>query len=166
VVTIIILKIKLGLPVMLISRKFSTRFYEAYPNVFYGKNQNNFLEKKDIKELLKIMKHRGKTVRYCLHEKITDLVHVSVIATNKAYPNNIHKHPHKIETIYALKGNANLCLYVNDQNDKEIQNLSSSNFSLIQIPKNTFHNFELISNNFVFIEISEGPFNSESTLYK
>jgi hypothetical protein len=72
------------------------------------------------------MKHRGKTVRYCLHEKITDLVHVSVIATNKAYPNNIHKHPHKIETIYALKGNANLCLYVNDQNDKEIQNYKSS----------------------------------------
>lgn len=145
--------------------KFSEKYYEAYPNAFYGKNQTNTFQKNDIEELLRIMNQRKKTVRYCLHEKITDLVHISVIATSISFPNLVHKHPHKIETIHALQGNANLCLYPTGKKIKEIQNLNSTDSSIVQIPQNTCHNLELISENFVFMEISQGPFDLESTVY-
>jgi cupin fold WbuC family metalloprotein len=145
--------------------KFGKKYYEAYPNAFYGKNPTNLIQKNDIEELIRIMDQRKKTVRYCLHEKTTDLVHISVIATSKNFSNAIHKHPNKIETIHALHGNANLCFYSNDKKIMDIQNVNSIDKSIAQIPKNMNHNLELISENFVFIEISQGPFDSESTIY-
>ena len=73
-------------------------------------------------------------------------------------------HPHKEEIIYVISGKAKLNYFKKNSKKDKVFILNKENFYHV-IPKKQIHNIEIISNYFIFLEISLGPFNKNNTLF-
>ncbi len=138
---------------------------ETSENVFHALRENLSITSEIVRELIDLMELKQKTSRLCLHLSKESLLHQSVIVTSSKFQNNMHFHPDKFETIYPLQGQARLNLF--DSSFKRIGTslLSTEDIVSATIQPKEIHNFEILTDSFVFLEISPGPFTNNSTIY-
>lgn len=138
---------------------------ETSENVFHAQYQNVSVTSEIVTELIDLMKTKQKTSRLCLHLSRESLFHQSLIVTSSKFHNKRHFHPDKFETIYPLQGQARLNLF--DSKFNRISSLLLSRDSILSttIQAKEIHNFEILTDIFVFLEVSPGPFTNKSTIY-
>lgn len=138
---------------------------ETSENVFHALRQNLSITSDIVTELIDLMVLKQKTSRLCLHLSQESPLHQSVIVTSSNFQNKRHFHPDKFETIYPLQGQASLNLF--DSSYTRINSLLLSTEDIVSatVQPKEIHNFEILTDIFVFLEISPGPFTSNSTIY-
>ena len=138
---------------------------ETSENVFHALHQNLSITSDIITELIDLMELKQKTSRLCLHLSKESPLHQSVIVTSSKFQNKRHFHPDKFETIYPLQGQA--CLNLFDFGHTQINSLllSTEDILSVTIQPKEIHNFDVLTDTFVFLEISPGPFTNNSTIY-
>jgi cupin fold WbuC family metalloprotein len=138
---------------------------ETRENVFHALSENLSITSEIVNELIDLMELKQKTSRLCLHLSKESPLHQSIIVTSSKFQNNRHFHPDKFETIYPLHGQARLNLF--DSSFKRIGTsvLSTKDVVSATIQPKEIHNFEILTETFVFLEISPGPFTNNSTVY-
>lgn len=134
-------------------------------NIIYKDGKYKLLKTEDIYKLENLAKKSDiKRSRYCLHKSINSKKHQMLICLNKKSYIPIHSHTTKDEAIIVIKGKADLNVY--DKNLKKIKeiNLDKNNF-YVEIKKKTIHDIKIHSENFIFFEITEGPFRKKNTIF-
>jgi cupin fold WbuC family metalloprotein len=138
---------------------------ETSENVFHALSENLSITSEIVNELIDLMKLKQKTSRLCLHLSKKSPLHQSIIVTSPQFQNNRHFHPGKFETIYPLQGEARLNLFDSSLSIISSTLLSTKDVVSATIQPKEIHNFEILSETFVFLEISPGPFTNNSTVY-
>jgi cupin fold WbuC family metalloprotein len=134
-------------------------------NVFHCNDKTEQIGTDEIQALKELAYELRATTRICLHPETQDILQASLICTLKELPNRKHIHPSKHEYIIAIEGRSNVVLYDENLNIRLVLESDARMASAIKIPMAVAHNFELQTDCFVFWEISQGPFNANSTIY-
>ena len=140
---------------------------ETLPGVYHALNWGQPIEQDLLKILIETARNnKNHKARFCLHPNPNELLQVTYLAFNRPYFDRIHKHPDKIEVIVPIYGQALHKTY--DSAGKVIRsvNLDGSNPVSLSTTYGSWHAVEILSENFVMLEIGTGPFLPTSTLFK
>ena len=126
----------------------------------------NFLSEEDLTFLENDCYSNGlKKSRLCLHNNDNSLVQHMLIAHMSTYEVAVHMHPQKCEYISLIKGEIAVDFY-----DKSLLLMDSlilsesSNLSMCVIPTSQIHSLRILSEIALFAEVSQGPFDNQSTV--
>lgn len=137
--------------------------------VYYAKNEIPQISNKNLKILKEIgSQNRSKKARICTHRSLKDLLHGMFIFHENNCHVPVHKHLNRSEIVIILEGQCKLNIFDNRGRFKKKIVLGSLNSGLpysCHIPKNVFHNMEILSKNITFFEATTGPFNKKGTQY-
>jgi cupin fold WbuC family metalloprotein len=140
---------------------------ETLPGVFHAINWGQPLEQDLLEILIETAKANiNHKARFCLHPNPSELLQVTYLAFTRPYYDRIHKHPNKIEIVIPIHGQALHTTYGSD--GKVIGNvkLDGSNPVALSTKLDLWHAVEVLSENFVMLEIGTGPFLPTSTVFK
>jgi cupin fold WbuC family metalloprotein len=140
---------------------------ETLPGVFHAINWGQPLEQDLLEILIETAKANiNHKARFCLHPNSSELLQVTYLAFTRPYYDRIHKHPSKIEIVIPIHGQALHTTYGSD--GKVIGNvkLDGSNPVALSTKLDLWHAVEVLSENFVMLEIGTGPFLPTSTVFK
>jgi cupin fold WbuC family metalloprotein len=142
------------------------QFARNNPNGVFHANWDCSVSEKDIEELVLWARDMDSSkARLCLHENPESLMQVTYLAFVKPYSDKIHKHPYRPEVLIPIRGEAVSRTFADDLRIKrEIKMRSGFGYSY-SMPQNTWHSLEVVSEYFVMIEIGNGPFTKESTIF-
>lgn len=135
------------------------------PNVFHCKENIKIISENEIQEIKDLSKLINNTTRICLHPSVEDKVHISVICTSREFENRKHFHPKKCEFIIPIQGKAELNFFGEGTEIVSSILLEGEKTNIVKVPQGAIHNFSVKTDIFVFWEICEGPFSSNSTIY-
>ena len=139
---------------------------ETAPGVFHANSWDQPLEENLIELLIeKANLNPKRKARLCLHPTPNEIMQVTYIAFGSSYSDKIHKHPYRPEIIIPIYGLARHSVYDHDGTILRSQILNSNNPVASTTGINSLHNLEVLSENFVMIEIGMGPFMPTSTIY-
>lgn len=139
---------------------------ETLPGVFHANTWGQPLEENLIELLIeKANLDPKRKARLCLHPAPNEIMQVTYIAFSRSYSDKIHKHPHRPEVIIPIYGLARHSIYDHDGRILRSQMLSGNNPVASITAINSLHNLEVLSDNFVMIEVGTGPFMPTSTIY-
>ncbi|WP_119861792.1 WbuC family cupin fold metalloprotein [Pseudoalteromonas sp. MSK9-3] len=130
------------------------RFTEKYP--FIRKDDLLFLKERANNS-------ERKRARICLHESNHCALQEMVIALCKGTYVPPHKHEHKVESFTVLEGEARLIIFDISGTIISQLELSPNACKFCRIPENQFHTLVIISDIFVVVETTQGPFNNSGT---
>ena len=139
---------------------------ETIPGVYHANSWGEPLEKNLIDLLIeKANFNSNRKARFCLHPDPVELLQVTYLAFSRPYSDRIHRHPHRSEIIIPIHGLARHSIF--DHNGRHLSNqiLNGDNPIAITTQINLWHGLEVLSENFVMIEIGIGPFVPTSTVY-
>lgn len=146
--------------------EFLQKFNSSRPDVFHAIDWGQEISDGDIEKLLELAaKLPERKARICLHPRTDELTQVTILALIAPYADRLHKHPHKPEIMIPLLGTAELKIQSNGKSKEITRHLIADSRIPVSIPQNTPHALSVTSNRFVFIEIGNGPFSNDSTLY-
>ncbi len=136
----------------------------------YISNQKIFsLNNKDINELINKAKLTSRNrVRFCSHSSTDEIVHEMFIVHPKGAYVRPHKHLNKIESMIILDGEADYVLFDEIGGVQEIIPMGDyqSDKSFYQSTRSEqFHSLIIHSKWLIFLEVTQGPFNSEDTIF-
>jgi cupin fold WbuC family metalloprotein len=124
----------------------------------------------EIVEDLKIKASNSprKRSRLCAHTKDTDRIHEMLIVLNKETYIVPHKHLNKTESLHVVEGEADVIIF--DDNGLIQKRIPLAPYHLkkvfyYRLSKSLYHSLIVKSSYFVFCETTNGPFNSEGTIY-
>jgi cupin fold WbuC family metalloprotein len=142
---------------------------EESDEVFYALEEIVNISSGDIDELKKKMIFSNKErIRICTHRAIKDLVHeMLIIHTNQSYVRP-HKHRNKVESITVLEGEAKIIIFNDDGSifsTIEVGDKDTGKTFYHRMNAEMYHMFIIQSEIFVFHEVTQGPFNSESMIF-
>jgi len=137
--------------------------------VYHSKENFFSISKEDINRLISLAKDttRGR-VRYCSHSSEHDTLHEMFIVHPKGAYVRPHKHLDKIESMLVIDGEVDYIMFDNDGNvDNVLQmgNFESKKPFYQTIRKDKFHTLIIKSEWLVFLEITQGPFESKDTVF-
>ena len=143
--------------------------YKKNSEVYHSKESFFSLSKKDVNELINLAKNttRGR-VRYCSHSSDQESLHEMFIVHPKGAYVRPHKHIDKIESMLVIDGEVDYVMFDNDGNVDNVVKMGNyeSKKSFYQtIRKDKFHTLVIKSEWLVFLEITNGPFDKENTVY-
>jgi len=143
--------------------------YKKNSEVYHSKEDFFSLSKEDTNRLISLAKNttRGR-VRYCSHSSDQESLHEMFIVHPKGAYVRPHKHLEKIESMLVIDGEVDYVVFDNDGNVDNVVKMGSyeSKKSFYQtIRKNKFHTLVIKSEWLVFLEITNGPFDKENTVY-
>jgi cupin fold WbuC family metalloprotein len=140
---------------------------ETLPGVYHALSWGKPLEQ-DLLEILietarENINHKS---RFCLHPSPSDLLQVTYLAFAKPYSDKIHNHPDKVEVVIPISGQAFYRTY--DSAGKVVEKLKLDGAKPIALSTNpnVWHAIEVLSENFVMLEIGTGPLVPTSTLFQ
>ena len=139
---------------------------ETLPGVFHALQWGEPIEQDLLKILIEIArKNVNNKARFCLHPNPSESLQITYLAFTRPYLDRIHKHPDKIEVVVPIHGQAIHKTY--NSAGKVIRNikLDGSNPVALSTTLGLWHAIEILSENFVIIEIGTGPFLPTSTLF-
>jgi cupin fold WbuC family metalloprotein len=140
---------------------------ETLPGVFHARSWGEPIEQHLIKTLIETArKNENHKARFCLHPNPTELLQVTYLAFTKPYSDRIHKHPNKIEVVVPVYGQALHKTFNSDGIIIENVKLDGSNPIALSTTYGSWHAIEVLSKDFVMLEIGTGPFLPTSTLFK
>jgi cupin fold WbuC family metalloprotein len=141
-------------------------FSETKAGVFHSFKWGQIIPETFIGDLIECAKKNSdRKARLCLHPSPNDVTQVTILALVAPYKDRLHKHPNKPEIMFPIKGKAELTMLDQNQTKQRVLTLDAGNPVPVSIQANTVHALKVLSNDFVFIEIGNGPFNSNSTVY-
>ena len=108
-----------------------------------------------------------KQSRVCLHKEDSSAVQIMYICHLKNCKVKIHKHIDFPEWIIFINSKSELIYFDNEGNKKEniiIDTFSNKGPIFHLIPKNIWHTLEFKKDSF-FLEVKQGPFNKNNTIY-
>lgn len=148
------------------------------PEVAYSHHPIVKLGESAIEELVaKAFSNPSGKARICCHRGPEDYLHDMIIAHTKTASVRCHKHSGRVESLFAIRGEAMVFIY-NDQGEVEERFLLAADNSSIKkfeginhyyfyrLNQSVYHNLEVLSDVFVFHEATTGPFQTESTLWR
>jgi cupin fold WbuC family metalloprotein len=143
--------------------------YKKNSEVYHSKEDFFSLSKEDINRLISLAKNttRGR-VRYCSHSSGQESLHEMFIVHPKGAYVRPHKHLEKIESMLVIDGEVDYVMFDNDGNVDNVVKMGNyeSKKSFYQtIRKDKFHTLVIKSEWLVFLEITNGPFDKENTVY-
>jgi cupin fold WbuC family metalloprotein len=139
---------------------------ETTSGVFHANKWGQQLEENLIELLIeKASLNPKRKARLCLHPTPNEIMQVTYIAFCRPYSDQIHKHPHRPEIVIPIYGVALHSIYDHDGMILRSQTLDGENPVASITEMNSLHNIEVLSDNFVMIEIGTGPFMPTSTIY-
>jgi len=139
---------------------------ETLPGVFHALTWGEPIEKDLLKILIETAtKNVNNKARFCLHPNPSESLQITYLAFARPYLDRIHKHPDKIEVVVPIYGQAIHNTY--NSAGKVIRNikLDGSNPVALSTTLGLWHAIEILSENFVMLEIGTGPFLPTSTLF-
>ena len=143
--------------------------YKKNSEVYHSKEDFFSLSKEDINRLISLAKNttRGR-VRYCSHSSGQESLHEMFIVHPKGAYVRPHKHLEKIESMLVIDGEVDYVMFDNDGNVDNVVKMGNyeSKKSFYQtIRKDKFHTLVIKSEWLAFLEITNGPFDKENTVY-
>ena len=139
---------------------------ETLPGVFHALQWGEPIEQDLLKILIEIVrKNVNNKARFCLHPNPSESLQITYLAFTRPYLDRIHKHPDKVEVVVPIHGQAIHKTY--NSAGKVIRNmkLDGSNPVALSTTLGLWHAIEILSENFVMLEIGTGPFLPTSTLF-
>ncbi|MCX7712466.1 MAG: WbuC family cupin fold metalloprotein [Chthoniobacterales bacterium] len=110
-----------------------------------------------------------KRSRICYHESLEDSIHEMLICLNKDTYIKPHQHINKIESGICIDGNAILYIFDDYGKVKEKYYLSSNfeekSIFYYRLEDSIFHTIIVETDNFIFFEITQGPYKKEDTKF-
>ena len=109
-----------------------------------------------------------KRFRLCLNTNDKELIHEMFIVHPKNAYVRPHKHLNKTESMFVLKGKVDYLTFKDDGQIKDIVQLSElggNQKSFITLRSDLFHTLIIHSEWLVFLEITNGPFIKEDTIF-
>lgn len=143
-----------------------SEFNQTQPGVFHAFHWGQSIPKDFVKALVREAEtNPNRKARLCLHPSPKEITQITFIALASPYEDRLHIHPHKPEVMIPVSGRAELIVRDELNLNTEIALLDSENFVPVSIESGVLHAIRVLSHSFVFMEIGNGPFNTESTLY-
>lgn len=137
--------------------------------VLYANCSQFEIDKQDISNLIELAKNNNsKKIRICSHYNPNENLHEMIIVHNKDTYVKPHKHINKSETMIILDGEVDYILFDNDGQLKKLVNMSTydSGECFYQTTREAeYHSLIIKSEWIVFIEITNGPFIKEDTVF-
>ena len=137
--------------------------------VYHSKEKVFSLTKVDIDNLISLAKKTSRNrIRYCAHSSGDDALHEMFIVHPKGAYVRPHLHIDKIESMLILDGEVDYVMFDYDGNINSIIKMGDfkSNKSFYQtIRKEQFHSLIIKSEWLVFLEITNGPFDKNDTIF-
>lgn len=139
---------------------------ETMPGVFHAAAWGQPLEENLIELLIEKAKlNSNRKARLCLHPTSDELLQVTYLAFSSPYSDRVHRHPHRPEVVIPIHGLARHSTYDNEGRILRSELLDGNNPVANSTEIDSWHALEVLSENFVMIEIGTGPFLSTSTEY-
>jgi cupin fold WbuC family metalloprotein len=143
---------------------------ETAEGVFYARNDKiPFVGTEMIDELAKIASFtRKKRARICMHSNERSSTHVMIIALEPDSEIKPHSHIQNDEFYYLIKGELELVKY--NEQGVELENihlkpLNVGTMTMCKMPSKTIHTVKSVKETAIYIEITNGPFNTSNTKY-
>jgi cupin fold WbuC family metalloprotein len=139
------------------------------PEVYHSKGTQVYLNRIDIENLKGLaLSNARERVRLCSHHSGVEPVHEMFIVHPRGAYVRPHKHLKKIESMMVLQGEVDYVTF--DEQGGIESKLSMGDYSSGKIFYNSlrgeiFHSLLIRSEWLVFLEITQGPFKREDTLY-
>tara|TARA_B100000795_G_scaffold269055_1_gene257384 strand:- start:8894 stop:9418 length:525 start_codon:yes stop_codon:yes gene_type:complete len=136
----------------------------------YHSNEKFFsLSKEDIHNLINLAKKTERNrVRYCSHSSGQDALHEMFIVHPKDAYVRPHMHLDKIESMLVIDGEVDYVTFDDTGKIENVVNMAcfeSSKPFYQTIRKEKFHTLIIKSEWLVFLEITNGPFDKEDTIF-
>jgi len=137
--------------------------------VLYAKDEIIHLDSQSIAELQeKAKKNTRQRIRLCTHKNVEDNLHEMFIVHTQGTYVRPHKHCGKIESFSVIKGEADVVIFDEDGNILKIVGMGdyqSGKHFYQRIETALYHTLIILSETFVFHEMTNGPFIKEQTQY-
>ncbi len=127
------------------------------------------LDRKDIESLKKKAgRTKRKRIRICIHKSDKDIVHEMFIVHTKHTYIRPHKHLAKKESLHILEGVADILLFDERGKVQKIIPMGDYRSGLafyMKMETPLYHSMIIYSDCLVFVEITNGPFRKNETLF-
>ena len=137
--------------------------------VYHSKENFFSISKEDIDKLINLAKKTSRNrVRFCSHSSDQESLHEMFIVHPKDAYVRPHKHLNKIESMLVIDGEVDYIMFDDNGEIDEVVKMGdykSKNFFYQTIRKDKFHTLVIKSDWLVFLEITQGPFKKEDTLF-
>lgn len=142
------------------------RFNQSQAGVFHTTHWGQSIPDDFLKDLMyKAEQSPNRKARLCLHPSPEDITQVTFLALTRPYEDRLHKHPHKPELMIPFLGKAELTLYYEDTSKNQVILLDAERSTPVSIEAGVLHSLRVLTPSFVFVEIGNGPFKPDSTVY-
>lgn len=139
---------------------------QTQPGVFHAPRWGYPILSNFVQWLIKeAEKNPNNKARLCLHPNPNEITQVTFIALVAPYQDRSHTHPYKPEIMIPILGKAILTIQEDSKSAPNLVTLDSENSLPISIQANAVHSLKIVTSHFVFLEIGNGPFTSNSTCY-
>ena len=139
------------------------------PEVYHSKENFFSLSKEDINKLINLAKNNPRNrVRYCSHSSSQDTLHEMFIVHPKDAYVRPHKHIDKIESMLVISGEVDYIMFDDNGNIDNVVKMGdfeSTKPFYQTIRKDKFHTLMIKSEWLVFLEVTQGPFIKEDTIF-
>ena len=139
------------------------------PEVYHSKESFFSLNKDDINKLINLAKKNPRNrVRYCSHSSSQDTLHEMFIVHPKDAYVRPHKHIDKIESMLVISGEVDYIMFDDNGNIDNVVKMGdfeSTKPFYKTIRKDKFHTLMIKSEWLVFLEVTQGPFIKEDTIF-
>ena len=139
---------------------------ETLQGVFHAHNWGQEFSEDLINELIEEAKiNLNRKARLCLHPSPANSLQVTYLAFSRPYTDRIHYHPHSPEVNIPILGQAKF-LTLNDEGEViSSQILDGASPVAVSTPTGVWHSLNVLSPNFVTLEVKTGPFLKDSTVH-
>lgn len=143
-------------------------FIKESKEVYYSTDSISLIDHKVIEKLKSIAIQEGvNRIRLCLHKTKNELVHEMLIIHSKDTYVRPHRHSSKLESISVVEGHA---LYVEfDDNGQITRSVELGPYGnrvhFLKSFENKYHMLIIKSKYFVFQEVTQGPFEFNSSIF-
>ena len=138
------------------------RHVEQSPEVLVAAEPVRFMTREDIEELKAgAARNASGKLRLCLHSQMDDPVQEMCIVHLSRVFVPPHSHLGREEAFLVIEGRALLVLFDHAGNPaqvREVGDIASGLPFYCRIPENTYHCLHVLTDSFVFHEITQGPF--------
>lgn len=137
-------------------------FRKVNDEVLYAQNDIVCVHQADIEELKLLADgNLRKRIRLCAHLDESDNLHEMLIVLGKDNYIRPHRHPGKSESFHVIEGAADVILFDEDGNRLRCVKLGTPGSGLcsyFRMGRFVFHTLIVLSDFFVFLETTNGPF--------
>lgn len=144
-------------------------YIELNKEVLYSKDMITKINLNDIEDLkTKALSNERKRARLCTHLSPDNALHEMLIVLAKGCYIRPHKHIDKIESFHMIEGELKILFFDDTGNITNIINMGNyadEKYFYYRLSEPRFHSVIPVSELVVFHEITNGPFNSEDTVF-